>query len=512
MTPTGTSAQTPVVAMILRGKVIEDNLIEFSGRGDSLTFLTPDPLLYADRLPLTSPSELQDLYQLSFDDILDYLEELGERLDVRTNEHMQWARELTYATASQTKPLIDSAFNSVPRQFNRDRVRQQADKTVGLGVLNGWVETQLENGPLVKVRAFGSRALHIIPGNGPGSAIGTLVRSAFTRSDCVIKTPSNGPFVASAMGQTMCEMAPDHPITKHFAVAYWRGGDTEVEQRICQPHKLDKIVAWGGFASVKHVTRYIQPGLELISLDPKSSASVVGPEILTDDALMREAALRLAVDVGTGNQEPCSSARVAYVICNDVDDDLDGLNRFGQYVYEELMGLPQVLSTPPKNYDAELRSNVDSIRLQDDFYNVIGGDDDEGAVIVSQMPDPVDFMSLLANRTVNIVPAESAEDVLSRFDAYTQTVGVFPENVKDALRDVAPFYGVQRFVPLGYSSEHTWAAPHDGIELERRMCKWVVDQVSAPIPLAYAADRPSTDVALPAGTGTNTLAAVRKFD
>src|SRR5438445_11466381 len=102
------------------------NLIEFLRRSYSLSFRPPYPLLYADRLPLTSPAELQDLYKLSFDDILDYLEELGERLDVRTNEHMQWARELTYATASQTKPLIDSAFNSVPRQFARDRVRQQA--------------------------------------------------------------------------------------------------------------------------------------------------------------------------------------------------------------------------------------------------------------------------------------------------------------------------------------------------------------------------------------------------
>ena len=64
------------------------------------------------------------------------------------------------------------------------------------------------------------------------------------------------------------------------------------------------------------------------------------------------------------------------------------------------------------------------------------------------------------------MPTESIEDVLSRFDAYTQTVGVFPEDVKEGLRDIAPFYGVQRFVPLGYSSEHTWCAPHDGIELE----------------------------------------------
>jgi hypothetical protein len=30
------------------------------------------------------------------------------------------------------------------------------------------------------------------------------------------------------------------------------------------------------------------------------------------------------------------------------------------------------MSTKPKQYDAELRSNVESARLQDDFYYVVG--------------------------------------------------------------------------------------------------------------------------------------------
>jgi hypothetical protein len=50
-------------------------------------------------------------------------------------------------------------------------------------------------------------------------------------------------------------------------------------------------------------------------------------------------------------------------------------------------------------------------------------------------------------------------------------------------------YGVQRFVSLGYSSLHTSCTPHDGIEVERRMCKWIVNQASQPIPLSFAASR-----------------------
>ena len=38
-------------------------------------------------------------------------------------------------------------------------------------------------------------------------------------------------------------------------------------------------------------------------------------------------------------------------------------------------------------------------------------------------------------------------------------------------------------------SLHTSCTPHDGIEVERRMCKWIVNQASQPIPLSFAASR-----------------------
>ena len=65
---------------------------------------------------------------------------------------------------------------------------------------------------------------------------------------------------------------------------------------ITQPHNIEKICAWGGFASVKHVTKYIQPGIELISLDPKRSASIVGKEAIESEEMMEDAANRIACD------------------------------------------------------------------------------------------------------------------------------------------------------------------------------------------------------------------------
>ena len=79
----------PIAPIIIRGEVIETDLIEYPGRGDIISFDAPDPKKFVDRLPLPSPGDMLDLYDLSFDDILDYLEELGSCLNINTNEHLQ---------------------------------------------------------------------------------------------------------------------------------------------------------------------------------------------------------------------------------------------------------------------------------------------------------------------------------------------------------------------------------------------------------------------------------------
>src|SRR3546814_12129243 len=83
---------------------------------------------------------------------------------------------------------------------------------------------------------------------------------------------------------TLCRsMDPDHPLTRHLSVAYWKGGDEEVEQFLYDPIGIEKIVAWGGFNGIKHLTRYLQPGLDLVTLDPKQSSTIIGPEAFEDE-------------------------------------------------------------------------------------------------------------------------------------------------------------------------------------------------------------------------------------
>ncbi len=470
----------PVAPLIIRGEVIKDNLIEVGGRGGDLNFLTPDVNHYLERIPLGDPLNMADLYEISFDDIVDYLAQLGEALDFETNEHLRLACQLSYLTAPTTPPMVDYSYATLASVFDPKLVREQADKLIGIPYLEGWVEEEREGGIKLKTRCFGARTLHIVAGNAPTISAMTIVRNAILRSDAIIKTPSNDPFTALAIARTMCEIAPDHPLTRHLTVGYWRGGDEVLEENLYQPHNIEKIVAWGGYASVKHVTKYIQPGLELISLDPKRSISIVGHEAFESIDTMKDVALRLAADFGGMNQVGCVCARTVYVQSGTDDDGLEKLNQFGQMAYDALGQLPDSFSTKPKKMDVELIDHLEALRLSEDWYKVIGGEDQEGAVIVSQLPEPVHFANLLNDRIANLVPVDDIEEATKAANAYTQTVGVYPESLKLDLVNLLPLYGAQRFVSLGYACSSTMASPQDGVETLRRMGKWITNEESSP--------------------------------
>jgi hypothetical protein len=466
-----------IVPTFIRGNTIEQNLIRFGGRGGDASFLSPDPMTIIDRLPLANPGDLRDLYAITFDEIVDYLVELGTQLNLQTNAYLQEALEHSYAMADQTPPLLQWQYSQLPQLFKRDFIIEAAELPIGIRYLEGWIPTKMTDGRVASVRALGSRALHVVAGNSPVLSGITVLRNAITRSDAIIKAPSNDPLTALAIVRTMQVMAPDHPLTKHISVAYWKGGTSEFEQQLYRPQNLEKIVAWGGFASVKHVMRFIQPGLELITLDPKRSATIIGPEAFANETVLHDVALRLATDIGAWNQLACCAARVVFVASGTDDAGLARLNRLGELVYNDMVGLPSQISTKPKRYDPELGAQIRALRTSEEYYRVIGGRDCEGAIVVSQTPEAVDFHTALSGRTANLVPVDDVTEAFKFMNSYTQTIGIFPEALKTNLRDFLPLYGAQRLVTLGYANAGSSAAlPQDAIEPVRRMVRWIVDE------------------------------------
>ncbi len=467
-----------LVPIVARGQLIEDYTKEYGGRYGSAKFVTPDVSKYLDKIVLKNPSRMKELYNLSIDDILDFMDDLGKRLVLEENEYLQECFELACEASGLTPSVLLTTYKALPMFLSKPVLSEMLEKRIGIKYLENWVPSRLIDGRTVSVRAFGARSVHIIAGNVPLVAAGSLARSCCTRCDTIIKLPSNDPLTATALARTMIDMEPNHPITKSVSVAYWKGGDEVFERKFYRPENIEKIIAWGGYSSIKHISKYLQPGIDLITLDPKLSISIIGKEAFENEQTLRTAAQRAAIDVGSWNQEACVNSRVIYVQSGTGTKGIDKLNALGAYIYYALTNLPSHVSTPPKEFNSDLKADIDGLRMDETFFQVYGGDYNEGAVIVSQFDEPVDFSDKLCGRVVNLVPIDDVQTAIQSVNAYTQTVGIYPESLKSQIRDDLILHGVQRIVSLGFAPNGTFSTPQDAIEPLRRMCKWVMDESS----------------------------------
>ena len=476
------------IPIIARGRIIEpgEDAVEFRGRGGA-SFRTPDPHKHIHDLVLGNPVLLADLNDMPVRQIVEFLAEVGRRVRLDDNAYLQESFALALRAGGLAEPILRGVYDGLPELFDPAGLIELADRTVGIDYLDGWAPAPAPNAH-VRVRAVGTRQLHITAGNVPVVAALTIVRAALSKSDCLIKSPSNDPLTANAIARTLIDIDPNHPVTRHIAVAYWKGGDEAMESQIVRTSRIDKITAWGGMSSVKHIQKFLTPGIDLTALNPKYSMSVIGKEALEDDEAMEEAALGVAVIAGFFNQTACSNTRVVYVESETDDDSLERVVAFGRKIVAAFKKLPPVMSTPAEKPDADLEAELEAAALEEDFYYV-EGDTIEGGVVVSRFPDRVDFFDRLNNRVVNIVPIPNLLDIVKWCDDTTQTVGVYPESLRDRLLDPLALAGVQRLVPLkGGDPMQIFrdmnslppGMPHDGIEPMRRNVRWVIDQRARP--------------------------------
>ena len=485
------------IPIISRGRIIlpGDDAVEFSGRGGA-RFRAPDPHKHIHDLVLGNPVLLSDLQATPTREVIAFLAEAGKRLRLDDNPHLQESFALALRAGGLAEPILRGVYDDLPHMFDPDGMTAQVDSTIGIDYLDGWVASP--TGPHCRLRAVGTRQLHITAGNVPVVAALTIVRGALTKSDILIKSPSNDPLTANAIMRTLIDIDPDHPVVKHIAVAYWKGGDEFMDSQIVRTSRIDKITAWGGMSSVKHIQKFLSPGIDLTALNPKFSMSVIGKEALDSEAAMEEAATGIAVISGFYNQTACANTRLVYVESDTDDESLDKLARLGSKIVAAYKTLPEVMSTPVDTPNAELEAELEAVALEDDFYTV-EGNTLTGGVVISRFPDRVDFFDQLNNRVVNLVPVADLLDVVKWCDDTTQTVGVYPESLRDRLLDPLALAGVQRLVPLKggdpvkiFKDMHTLPAgmPHDGIEPLRRNVRWVIDHrpVDEATPLSIAAE------------------------
>jgi hypothetical protein len=454
-----TSITPGAVPHVIKGEVITGADADY-GR-----FRTPALNLNDLVWPRSAPPPAADV---PVAEILDIMVALGDWLTRDPAGAVEQAFLASRPLSTLEPGLLERSYHQLGALFNRDWMQFSIDQELGgTEVLDGWREVVTPSGRIVRSRAFPPRLIHVVAGNAAGVTALTVLRGAISKGVHLIKLPSNDLFTAAAILQGLSAVAPGHPTARSFSAAYWRGGDRAVESMLFRPVYFDKLVAWGGEATIRSAKEYIGPGFELVAFDPKTSISLIGREVHETPEVREDVADRAAADVTVMDQQACTSSRFQFVegTTAQVDEYCAALHRHMavERPFASACGRP---------LEGTMREEIDALRDLAPDYRVFGNASGSGIVIRSS--EPVDFHP--DGRVVNVVQVARLEDAINQAHVATQTVGIYPPARQRALRDALAARGVQRVVAIGRAPNVEIGLPHDGFLPFQRYMRWVNDE------------------------------------
>lgn len=448
----------------LRGEVLHGTDVIQTSRDLGVTFATP-------RIPFDRAvpprTEVPPLLNVPLAEIIDFLVETGQRLLASENPHMQECIERMCRTHILPRAVVENTARHAAAYLDKRVLMAEVEQNFpDPRALDEWVPKEDFTGRRSFVRAFAPRLIHVLPGNSPGVAVKSVAQGAMVKAINLFKMSSADPFTMVAILRTMADLDPGHPIVRSMSAVYWRGGDEATERVLYRPQYFDKIVAWGGGDAIANVIKYIGPGFQLVSFDPKTSISMVGREALVDDATIDAVADLCSADVMTLNQEACVASRFQFV-----EGDEAAVDRFCARLHHHI-ARRAAESGDVRPLDRDMREAVESMTLMDDEYGVWGRTDGRGLVIRSD--GPVDFHPI--NKTANVVRLDSLDDAVKWINVATQTVGFYPFGRMATYRDRLAAGGAQRVVHLGEAGPSTIGNPHDAMYPLHRFVHWMAHE------------------------------------
>jgi hypothetical protein len=448
----------------VRGALIEGAALHHQSRDLGVEFTTAD-IPFAQLLP--PRTEVPPLLNVPTAEIIDFLVETGARLTAPDNPYVHECFERMAATHILPRNVFEAVGRHAVAYLDRQILEREVEQNFpDPAALDGWVPKQDFTGRKSFVRAYSPRMIHVLPGNSPGVAVKSVAQGALVKGINLFKMSSADPFYMVAILRTMAAIDPAHPVVRSMSAVYWRGGDEAVENILYRPQYFDKIVAWGGGDAINNVAKYIGPGFQLVSFDPKTSISMIGREALATEAVMDEAAARAAADLMMLNQEACAASRYQFVEGSQADVD-----RFCAK-FQRCIAERAAASGDVRPLSRDLKEAVEALMLMDDDYGVWGRADGRGLVIRSDAP--VDFHPI--NKIGNVVRVDSLDDAVRYVNVATQTIGFFPDHRIADYRDRLGAGGAQRVCRLGDAGPSTIGNPWDGMYPLHRFVQWMVHE------------------------------------
>jgi ribosomal protein L35AE/L33A len=406
---------------------------------------------------------------LSVDDILDYLDKILWSL-VRNKKTVLRIYELFRMTSEYPDALLDKWLVSLPSGFDRKAAQQMIDSELsykgrkGSDFLNGWVEVPHGN-ETSYIRAMPTRQLHITAGNVPEVPVISTLRAILTKSAAVIKLPYGAILPGILFAMAAAEAAPEHPITQNLSMVYWQGGDDSVENMLFAPGVFDRVVVWGRPATVAAVQSKT-PFTKTICLNPRYGISLIGNEVFSGN--LEETVNKALTDVLAYNQKACTSSLVHYVEGTDKQ-----ANEYAGLLQQALKRFDDKTPnfTLPQAQGQVKRMKRGRYANAQWYLNYDNEDFVSGAVVISGEFDILDHPT---SRLVAVRPVAKLDDALKYIHQSVSTVGVYPEERRQKLKDRILARGVSSVFPLGQCEKVFAGIPHDGMMILNQLVDWKV--------------------------------------
>jgi hypothetical protein len=475
-------------AQLIREPVIDRRTMKYTG--DYIYQVMP-PLDAAALIEDNIEELVAGPYALSVEDCLDYLESIlaGLKHNLKLAARVL---ELCRLTSEYPDALLDGWFASLSSAFSRQAARQMVDNELSLwgkpgrDFLGGWVELPSKVSPgllptlatpifgrstlanqgsaKTRLRAMPTRQLHITAGNALEIPIISVLRAVLTKSAAAIKLPYGATLTGALCSIAASAVAPDHPLTRHLSMVYWPGGDEGIEGVLFQPDAFDRIIVWGNPETVSSVqSRALFT--RLITLNPRYGVSLIGREAFSAKALP-EAAARAATDVMIYNQKACTSSLLHYIEAGEKEAD-----EYAEALRQALVKWDEALHNfvAPAARGQLKRMRHGRYAHARWYINKRQGEFSSGVLVV---PGEFDVLEHPMCRLVVVRPMAKLEEALQYLQSAVSTVGIYPEERRQALRDKVLARGVSNVLPLGQCERVFAGMPHDGMIVLSQLVDW----------------------------------------
>lgn len=310
-------------------------------------------------------------------------------------------------------------------------------------------------------RACGPTLLaHVWAGNVPGLPLWSMVSGLLVKAGNIGKVSSDEPLFAGWFARVLAEVEPR--LADVFAVVWWPGGATALEQTLCR--HADVLKVYGGDAAVAAWQRQLPAGKRLLPHGYKLSAGLVSATAL-DARQSQLTARQAALDIMRWDQQGCYSPQTFYVERGAQVSPRE----FACHLAGELAALQhtfprRALSLEESAAMAHWRQALGLAQLRGDSVELLGPVDAPWCVAYRDQPQALQPGAL--NRTVSVIAVDSLDDaapLLAGQRAVLQTVGL-AASPRELFR-LAPLIaqaGATRICALGAMTTPEAGWHHDG--------------------------------------------------